>query len=117
MIETEANIPSPKFSNFRVSKRLMRDHRLKYLTVRALRLYLFLSLRYPKRNESDQLLFTDYEIETAVGVPRELVSLTRAELSHAKLIEYRHRKGEKKAYYKIVQDKVNVFTAKESNAD
>jgi hypothetical protein len=114
MIEqTAANITNPKFSHFRVSKRLMRQNRLKYLPIRALRLYLFLSLRFPKRNASDQLLFTDYEIEQCVGIPRDTVSQARADLSHAKLIQYRHKKGEKKAFYTVLQDKAKVTTTKE----
>jgi hypothetical protein len=103
--QTAINIPTPKYSHFRVSKKLMRANRLKYLSVRALRLYLFLSLRYPKRNASDQLLFTDSEIEQYVGISKDMVSQARADLSRAKLITYRHRKGEKKAYYTVRQDK------------
>ena len=110
--QTAANIPTPKFSHFRVSKRLIRANRLKYLSVRALRLYLFLSLRFPKRNGSDQLLFHDAEIEQWVGIPKDMVSQAASDLSHAKLISYRRLKADKKTYYKVLQDK--VVTTKES---
>jgi hypothetical protein len=116
MIEqTEVITNSPKFSHFRVSKRLMRSNRFKYLSVRALRLYLFLNLQFPKRNATDQLLFTDYEIEQWVGIPKDMVSQATADLRHAKLITYRRRKAEKKTYYKVLQDKSNTVTTKESS--
>jgi len=99
-----------KFRHFRVSKRLMRANRFKYLSVRALRLYLFLNLHFPKRNESDQLLFSDYEIEKLVGISRDKVTQAASDLSHAKLITYRRLKAKKLTFYKVIQDKSNKVT-------
>jgi len=95
------NVPT-----FAVPQKVLCNNRLRKLSGDGLALYLMLAWKLHRRREPKECAVTDFEVSLGLGIPVDMVAITRTELRDFSLIEYtRTSQGAK---YRFPVDEVSA---------